>query len=81
VTKAAGFSLHAGVAAATDVRSKLERLCRYIARPAVSIERLSLTAQGHIHYRLNTPYRNGTTHAVAKVHKERRENPIQITAG
>lgn len=36
---------------------KLERLCRYIARPAVSTERLSLTAQGHIHYRLKTPYR------------------------
>ena len=29
-----GFSLHAGVAARTDERDKLERLCRYITRPA-----------------------------------------------
>ena len=30
-----GFSLHAGVVAAADERAKLERLCRYITRPAV----------------------------------------------
>ena len=39
--KVAGFSLHAGVAAKADERKKLERLCRYIARPAVSEKRLS----------------------------------------
>ncbi len=37
---------------------------RYITRPAVSTERLSLTAQGHIRYRLKTPYRDGTTDVV-----------------
>ena len=42
----------------------LERLCRYITRPAVSTERLSLTAQGNIRYRLKTPYRDGTTDVV-----------------
>ena len=57
----AGFSLHAGVASAAHERAKLERLCRYITRPAVSAERLSLTAQGNIRYRLKTPYRDGTT--------------------
>ena len=31
--KASGFSLHAGVAARSDERKKLERLCRYISRP------------------------------------------------
>jgi hypothetical protein len=56
VAQAAGFSLHAGVAAEADQRGKLERLCRSIARPAVAIERLSLTAQGHIRYALKTPY-------------------------
>ena len=50
--------------AASDERDKLERLCRSITRPAVSTERLSLTAQGLIHYRLKTPYRDGTTHVV-----------------
>ena len=59
--KAAGFSLHAGVAAAAHEREKLERLCRYVARPAVSTERLSLTPAGTIRYRLKTPYRDGTT--------------------
>ena len=36
-------------------REKLERLCRYITRPAVSTERLSLTAQGKVRYRLVAP--------------------------
>jgi len=62
--RANGFSLHAGVVAAADQRAKLERLCRTIARPAVSTERLSLATQGLIHYRLKTPYRDGTTHVV-----------------
>jgi hypothetical protein len=44
VGKVAGFSLHAGVAARKDERKKLERLCRYIARPAVSEKRLSHVA-------------------------------------
>ena len=48
-------SLHAGVASEADEREKLERLCRYITRPAVSTERLSLTAQGNIRYRLAAP--------------------------
>ena len=37
---------------------------RYITRPAVSTERLSLTTQGNIRYRLKTPYRDGTTDVV-----------------
>ena len=44
--KVAGFSLHAGVAARADQRQKLERLCRYISRPAISEKRLSLTTIG-----------------------------------
>ena len=44
VGKVAGFSLHAGVAAGADERKKLERLCRYISRPAVAEKRLSLTS-------------------------------------
>ena len=50
VGKGAGFSLHAGVAAGADERQKLERLCRYIARPAVSEKRLSLTTNGNVRY-------------------------------
>ncbi|MFT6287733.1 MAG: hypothetical protein ACJA09_002488 [Alcanivorax sp.] len=36
VGKIAGFSVHAGVATKTQERRQLERLCRYISRPAVS---------------------------------------------
>ena len=64
VSKAAGFSLHARVASEAHEREKLERLCRSITRPAVSTERLSLTTQGNIRYRLKTPYRDGTTDVV-----------------
>ena len=46
----AGFSLHAGVAAKADQRKKLERLCRYISRPAIAEKRLSLTPNGNVRY-------------------------------
>ncbi len=64
VGKVAGFSLHAGVVARADERKKLERLCRYISRPAVSEKRLALTANGNVRYQLKTPYRDGTTHVI-----------------
>jgi hypothetical protein len=64
VARVAGFSLHAGIAARADQRSKVERLCRYIARPAVAEPRLSLTERGEVCYTLKTAYRNGTTHVV-----------------
>ena len=64
VAKESGFSLHAGVAAQAWERSKLERLCRYITRPAVSEKRLSLTPSGNIRYQLKTPYSDGTTHVI-----------------
>jgi len=64
VAKAAGFSLHAGVAAKVHQRDKLERLCRYISRPAVSEKRLSLTSNDYVRYQLKTPYRDGTTHVL-----------------
>jgi hypothetical protein len=54
----AGFSLHAGVATRAKEREKLERICRYIARPAVSEKRLTLTSNGNVKYQLKTPYRN-----------------------
>jgi hypothetical protein len=47
-----------------EQREKLERLARYVSRPAVAEERLDLTAQGQVRYRLKTPYRDGTTHMV-----------------
>lgn len=60
VAKANGFSLHAGVSCEGHQRGKRERLCRYIARPAVASPRLSLKSTGKVVYTLNTPYRDGT---------------------
>ena len=53
VGKVAGFSLHAGVAAGAGERTKLERLCRYISRPAVSDAQWQhpLPAQGAVPWR------------------------------
>jgi len=64
--RAGGFSLHAGLDIQTGQRAKLERLCRYVSRPPLAVERLALTASGHVRYLLKTPYRNGTTHIVVE---------------
>ena len=64
VANIAGFSLHAGVAAEAYQKDKIERLCRYISRPAVSENRLAVVSSGNIRYQLKTPYRDGTTHVI-----------------
>ena len=57
----AGFSLHAGVAVRGGDKKSLERLCRYLTRPALAEGRLSLTPQGRMRYTLKTPYRSHPT--------------------
>ena len=64
LAKGGGFSLHAGVSAKSHQRDKVERLCRYIARSAVSTHRLERLPDGTLSYELKTPYKNGTTHVV-----------------
>jgi hypothetical protein len=64
VSKQAGFSLHAGVACKFPQRKKLERLCRYITRPAIAESRLSLASNGNVIVALKTPYDDGTAHVV-----------------
>jgi len=59
-----GFSLHAGVRCAAEQRSELEHLCRYITRPAIANERLSVNHAGQVVLKLKTPYRDGTSHIV-----------------
>ncbi len=59
-----GFSLHANVKIEGPDRDKLEKLCRYTARPPVALERLSETGDGKILYRLKTQYSDGTTHVL-----------------
>lgn len=61
---AQGFSLHAGVHCAANDRQGIEQLCRYITRPAIANERLSINREGNAVLKLKTPWRNGTTHIV-----------------
>jgi hypothetical protein len=42
--------VYAGVAAKAHERKKQARMCRYISRPAISEQRLSLTPNGNIRY-------------------------------
>ena len=59
-----GVSLHANVAVPARDRRRLERLCRYVARPPVATERLSRMEDGRLLYRLKHRWRDGTTHVV-----------------
>ena len=59
-----GFSLHADVCCALNQRNKLEQLCRYITRPAIAHERLSINHNGDVVLQLKTPYKDGTTPVV-----------------
>ena len=61
---AQGFSLHADVHCGPHQRHTLERLCRYITRPALGHKRLRRTRAGEVVLQLKTPYRDGTTHLV-----------------
>jgi hypothetical protein len=57
-----GFSLHAGVRCGTHQRKELERLCRYITRPAIANERLKQDGEGNVVLQLKSPWRDGATH-------------------
>lgn len=59
-----GFSFHAAVRIEAHDRKRLEQLCRYITRLALSDEWVQLNAAGQVELRLKTPWRDGTTHLV-----------------
>jgi len=59
-----GFSLHANTFCAPTDRGKLERLCRYITRPALANGRIKVRENGDVVLKLKSPYRDGTTHIV-----------------
>ena len=59
-----GFSLNAAVVCRADERGKLERLCRYVARPAIAHARLSRDGDGLVVYELKHAFRDGTTHVL-----------------
>ena len=59
-----GFSLHAAVRVDACSRDRLEKLCRYAARPPILHERLSLTDSGMLLYKFKKPWRDGSSHVV-----------------
>ena len=59
-----GFSLHAAVVVPAGARIRLEKLCRYAARPPLAQERLSVQASGQVVYKLKKRWRDGSTHVV-----------------
>jgi hypothetical protein len=58
---AQGVNVHAGVVVPAGDRAALERLVRYLLRPAFSLKRLSLREDGAVVYRLQRPDRRGRT--------------------
>jgi len=62
--EADGFSVHAGVQMRRGDAEGRERLVRYCARPALSLERLSVLRDGRVAYRTKYPRRGGRTHLV-----------------
>jgi hypothetical protein len=59
-----GFSINAGVGCEARERGKLERVCRYMARPPITEERLSIDGDGLVVYELKHPFSDGTTHVL-----------------
>ncbi len=56
-----GFSLHANTPVHESDRLGLETLCRYGARGALSLERLSRREDGTLAYRMKRPAPDGST--------------------
>ena len=56
------MSLHAEVAVPANDRRRLERLCRYVARPPIANDRLRELPDGRLALQMKTRWRDGTTH-------------------
>ncbi len=57
-----GFSLHAATRIAGPDRLGLERLCRYVAQPALASERRRIIDPERLSFALKTPWSDGTSH-------------------
>jgi hypothetical protein len=54
-----GFSLHANTAVDAADRAALERLARYLLRPLISADRLTVRPDGRVEYRFRRPAPTG----------------------
>ena len=55
-----GFNVHAKTAVDGRDRKRLERLCRYVARPALAQDRLELLSDGRVCYSMKRTWSDGT---------------------
>lgn len=60
------YSLHANTRIRSGERKRLEKLCRYVARPPVSNALVVELGDGSIAYKLKRPWQDGTTALVFK---------------
>lgn len=60
VVNSNGFSLHAATLVPAGQRDRLEKLCRYLTRPALCLDRLDVREDGMISWSLRKVWRNGT---------------------
>ena len=51
-----GYSLHAAIRVGESARDRLEKLCRYLARPVLAQDRLSVAKNGRIVYSMQGEY-------------------------
>ena len=56
-----GFSLHADVAAPARRRDQQERVCLYLLRPPLALERLTESSGGQLLSQFRRPWRDGST--------------------
>jgi hypothetical protein len=56
LAEADGYNVHAGVFVPAYARGALERLCRYILRPPLARDRLTLGKDGRVFWELKRPY-------------------------
>jgi hypothetical protein len=68
---AGGFNLHAGPRIEANDRKRLERLCRYVGRPALSEARLEQARDGRIIFHLKRSWSDGTRALIL--------TPLQLT--
>lgn len=60
---ASGINVHAAVAFDARDRPRMERMCRYLARPPIAQHRLTMRSDGCVQYAMKKVWRDGT-HAV-----------------
>jgi len=64
-----GFDIHAGAVIDGRDRPRVERLCRYLARPPIAQERLVEIASGKLRYELKKAWRDGTQFVIFEPHE------------